>query len=458
MNWPGKYIQSFNLNYSKFGAPILVWIALFAYQSQGFSQFDPARSPRLVSSSNTGGSPYCIFAALSQTGGTTLYIFAPNGEPLYYKTFNDFCYNFKLLTNGLLSYYDRSIRGFVLMDSLFFPVDTIKTKGFETDYHEFQLTDENTYILFGKDPRIMDLSTIIVDGEADATVVGNIIQELDVNQHVIFQWNSFDHFDIQDSYELDKFSSIDYAHFNSIEKDTDSTLILSSRNLSELTRINMNTGEIIWRMGGKNNQFEFRNFDRVFSGQHTIRKRQDNLYTLYDNGIHSDPQFSMGIEFTIDEDSMIAEKIGEFRHKPDVYSPIMGNLQNLSSGNTLISWGFNMFSEFDEDKNIVHSGRFINCDIPAYGVYKFPWKNHAFRSNREIVEFSSTAVGDSVIESVVIENNLEENLVINEFKWGNSFFDIDRDTITLLPGDEAILDIVFKPEKNGSFSDTLTLR
>ena len=36
-------------------------------------------------------------------------------------------------------------------------------------------------------------------------------------------------------------------------------LMISSRHLNEITKISRTTGDIIWRFGGKNNQFTFVN-------------------------------------------------------------------------------------------------------------------------------------------------------------------------------------------------------
>ena len=37
----------------------------------------------------------------------------------------------------------------------------------------------------------------------------------------------------------------------------DGHILLSSRRLSEITKINRQSGKIIWRLGGANNQFKF---------------------------------------------------------------------------------------------------------------------------------------------------------------------------------------------------------
>ena len=49
---------------------------------------------------------------------------------------------------------------------------------------------------------------------------------------------------------------IDPVHGNGLAVANDGNLLLSSRNQSEVTKINLQTGEVMWRFGGKANQFK----------------------------------------------------------------------------------------------------------------------------------------------------------------------------------------------------------
>ena len=79
-------------------------------------------------------------------------------------------------------------------------------------------------------------------------VVGLIIEEQDENKNVVFQWRSWDHFKITDAtYDIDLTDSVvDYVHGNAIEVDDDGNLLISSRHMDEVTKIDRQTGEIIW--------------------------------------------------------------------------------------------------------------------------------------------------------------------------------------------------------------------
>jgi len=69
-----------------------------------------------------------------------------------------------------------------------------------------------------------------------------------------------------------------------ISYDNDGNLLISSRHLDEITKINRTTGSIIWRLGGKNNQFAFPNDSLGFSHQHAIRRIGNENILLFDNG------------------------------------------------------------------------------------------------------------------------------------------------------------------------------
>src|SRR6185295_15203514 len=120
-------------------------------------------------------------------------------------------------------------------------------------------------------------------GKTKATVTGNLVQELDASKNVVFQWRSFDYFQITDATHENLLTSpIDYVHANALELDNDGNILLSSRHLDEITKINRMTGAIIWRWGGKNNQFAFVNDAALgFSHQHAIRRLPNGNVTLY---------------------------------------------------------------------------------------------------------------------------------------------------------------------------------
>jgi hypothetical protein len=116
--------------------------------------------------------------------------------------------------------------------------------------------------------------------------------------------------------------------------------LISSRHQDEITKIDRQTGNIIWRLGGKNNQFQFTNDNIRFSHQHDIRRLTNGNITLFDDGnLHSSVAPSRALEYKLDEINKTATLVWSLENNPAEYSGAMGNVQRLANGNTLIGWG-----------------------------------------------------------------------------------------------------------------------
>ncbi|HLT23747.1 MAG TPA: arylsulfotransferase family protein, partial [Ignavibacteria bacterium] len=164
------------------------------------------------------------------------------------------------------------------------------------------------------------------------------------------------HFEITDGlHENLTLPKIDYSHGNSIEPDWDGNLLISSRHMDEITKINRTTGDIIWRFGGLNNEFTFLNDTRGFTYQHDARRVAPRRITLFDNGNHHSPPYSRVVEYELDEVNKTAELVWEFDHNKEIFGFAMGNAQRLPNGNTVIGWGtgYPSITEVDPNGNIV---------------------------------------------------------------------------------------------------------
>jgi hypothetical protein len=228
--------------------------------------------------------------------------------------------------------------------------------------------------------REMDLSHH-PGGIPKVSVYGNHVQVLDENDSVVFEWKCWDHFELEDSYEfIPGRGWLDPVHMNSTAIDFDGNIVISSRNLSECTKINRTTGEIMWRLGGKNNEFEFINDEDSIWFQHDFRPvpGKPNYYTLYDNGNRRVPRYSRAVEFYLDTGNMTAEKVWEYRHTPDRYSYWLGNVQRLPNGNTLINWGdtpLPKVTEVTPEGQVVYEADFSHR-TPVYRTFRFEWEGY----------------------------------------------------------------------------------
>ncbi len=299
------------------------------------------------------------------------------GQLIFYRRMKGICLDFKIQPNGLLTYFDYAALKYYAMDSTYAIVDSFKCgNGYKTDLHELRLLPNGHALLMSYDNQKVDMSTIVAGGNPHATVTGLIVQELDSAKNVVFQWRSWDHFQITDAtHENLQGAVIDYVHGNAIEVDTDGNFIISSRHMDEITKIDRTTGDIIWRFGGKNNEFAFEKDSIKFSHQHAIRRLDNGNFIMFDNGNFHTPQFTRILEYKLDQQNKTAQLMWQYRHAPDVYSQAMGYAQRLPNGNTLVGWGATnpTVTEVDSNGTPVFELAY-DPGIYSYRAFRFPWK------------------------------------------------------------------------------------
>lgn len=284
--------------------------------------------------------------------------------------------DFKKQPNGKLTYYDGGVRRFYQMNTAYSIEKTYKCgNGYTTDIHELRILSNGNALMLSYDPQVVDMSQIISGGNQHAIVTGLIIQEIDTDTNVVFQWRSWDHFQITDvAHEDLRDSIIDYVHGNALDVDFDGNILLCSRHLDEITKINRTTGNVIWRLGGRKNQFTFLNDTARFCYQHGIRRLQNGNIILYDNGNYHTPMYARAVEYSLNEQNMTAELVWQYRKSTNIISLWGGFAQRLSNGNTLIAWGgANItMTEVTQAGNIVFEASYPYGNF-SYRVFKDEW-------------------------------------------------------------------------------------
>ncbi len=318
----------------------------------------------------------CNFVFGGASVPSYLMILENDGTPFFHRKLPRVGLDFKMQPGGRLTYFDSVARGFYAMNARYDVVDSFRTgNGYTTDGHDLLLLPNGHSVLMSYDPQVVDMSLVVKGGRQDAIVIGLIVQELDPERNVVFQWRSWDHFQITDvvSHSLTG-AVVDYAHGNSIDVDPDGNFIISSRHMNEVTKISRATGETIWRLGGRNNQFALINEPILFSHQHDARRLPNGNLTLFDNGNFRLPLLSRAVEYAIDESLKTATLVWQYRLNPDVFGPGFGSVQRFSNGNTLIGWGATTptLTEVAPDGSIVSELTF-DPPIASYRSFRFEW-------------------------------------------------------------------------------------
>lgn len=402
----------------------------------------------------------------SFTGATPFLVILDNyGTVVYFREMERVAFDFKLQPNGNLSFFDGGIgyRNF-LMDDFYEIIDSIHVTGFNgTDFHDFLILDSNHSMSLGWDDRLVDMDTVVPGGQPGATVRGAMLQERDSIGNIIWEWSSWGHFNITDTdtanIDLVNDTFIDYMHTNAVDQDSDSTILISSKSLHEISKIDKITGELIWRLGGSQNEFTYIGEDTIgFSAQHDIRRLENGNYLLFDNGWFHPDTVSSALELQLDEVNKTAKVINRIRSQPDdILGWIMGSAQRLPGGNTLVGWGSGVpnITEFKPDGAKALEFEFESV---SYRAFKFPWKTGIFTLNTDTLDFEEISYQSDSSKSILLTNHFDSTIIITGLhSHTDKFICTTELPLAIEPGDSAEMDILFDPAEIGLFNDMLTI-
>jgi len=392
------------------------------------------------------------------------------GTPVFYRQGIRRANDFKPVVNNQLVYCDfdnnnTDINKYLLMDSWFNIIDTLLMgNGYTIDQHDILMRENGNHFLMAYDPQLVGMDTVVSGGNPEATVVGFIIQELDADHNVIFQWRSWDHFEITDANHKDFTEDhIDYVHGNAFELDYDNTLMMSCRDMEEITKIDLNTGDIIWRFGlhAQNNMFTFTNDTIGFSWQHDIRRLENGNITVYDNGVYHDPQFSQAVEYEIDEENFTAELVWNYIHDPVVYGRATGANRRLANDNAFICWGLTWPINYSE---VTHEGLLAwelhwPDNVWEYRAFKFDWQTDLFEPNNDTIDFGEYDDYVPWPSIIILTNNSDEDIEITStHNFTTSYVVVTGLPLTIPANGTANLTINFFPTQQGQINDVLTIQ
>ncbi len=350
----------------------------------------PSDFPHISITVNSNPDPAYIF--LDNRGGSGKpynVIFDNTGSPIWYQKMPDERRDMKVQRNGILTMLARTGGyRFVGLNTNYVEVKSYwATNGHSTDEHELVVQPDGGYLLIGLRNNTVDMSKYVAGGNPNASVGETVIQEFTAAGDLIFQWRAWDHYDIRDL-RLDSptASSMRFPHMNALEIDTDGHILVSCRHLSEVTKINRTTGEIIWRLSGARNEFTFVNDSlNGFENQHSIRVTSTNRYSLFDNGDLHSPPVSRGVEYELDTTNHTAKVIWQYPGTPTtaLYSHYMGNAQRLPNGNTLINWAVGNLPKLTEVRPNNTKAFEMNWvdGYEAYRVWRCSWQGNALKPN-----------------------------------------------------------------------------
>jgi hypothetical protein len=368
--------------------------------------------------------------------------------------------DFKVQPDGRLTFWLTNANQFYAMDSAYAIVDSfVCGNGYPTDLHELKILPDGHVLMLSYDPQPVGMDTVVAGGDPNATVLGAIVQELDENRDVVFQWRSWDWFKITDASVAPDVNllgaRIDYVHTNSIEKCANGDYVISNRHMNEVTRIDGQTGALVWRMGlhAANNQFSFPNDTRGFSHQHDARVLPNGHLTLFDNGNFLSPQFSRALEFALDEPNRVATKVWDRHHEPEAYSAFMGNVERHADGSTTIGWG-GMYNSLLKTTDLKTDGSVASellypLQQVTYRSFRRPWRTNRFLTSVTDLDVEAPAVGVSWGRTFQVWNHWDRPVTLTCLRTADGNFGATLASgslpVTLAPGETTLVQAVYCP-------------
>lgn len=284
---------------------------------------------------------------------STSYVFNTNsdGDVLYYKKCEGFCQQFRKetssdgkaryvytaqdLTYGAVLDMNNIYGKLVVMDENYKVIDEVqyieneRTNNDKT-YTIFEYIDDEHYLITTSSRE----KTNSLGNLGELTLIENNIQEIKDNK-VVFEWRSAEHKELYD-YILDMNTikvdeENDYIHINKVIVDPeDNNLIASFRNISTILKIDRKTGDIIWALGGKKDNFNLTQ-EQKFGYQHSLSFTKDHSLMIFDNG---DNRPALGITT---KSSVLKIKLDENNKKVSSYNRYMlDNVNSMAMGSVQV--------------------------------------------------------------------------------------------------------------------------
>lgn len=192
-----------------------------------------------------------------------------------------------------------------------------------------RLTDGAIYAAFTEltDAQKAAVQGGVLGSHSEGGPYGEAIRRVDDSGTVLWEWH-FLELGLEQHPLYRNANRWSYGHTNTIEPLADGTYLISSKNLNMLFILDPATMQIVWKYQND-----------AMSGQHDAQMLENGNILIFANGVYqSDLHHSKVLEI----DPVKKEVVWEYVAKDDFtsfFSPHMGGVQRLPSGNTLVCEG-----------------------------------------------------------------------------------------------------------------------
>lgn len=134
--------------------------------------------------------------------------------------------------------------------------------GLGADLHSFTILPNGNVLCTVYEKTKVDPEVIFNHKTTASTYMwDSLFQEFSLETgELAFQWRASDHLSLKLSYANKRPATFrepwDWSHINMVQKDTAGNYLVSLRHLRCIVYVSGSTGEVLWKLGGKDNSFE----------------------------------------------------------------------------------------------------------------------------------------------------------------------------------------------------------
>lgn len=293
--------------------------------------------PAWIPDMGTTGNPVDGFIGLAHPGGPII-VDGRGRVRWYVKSQDPILNNFSGHPSGDYTVFGTAdgVRLFRLLNERGEVVDQIGCIGRDTRFHDVRIMQDGDYWTMCNRVIPTDLSSR--GGDADGEVEWTTLQHVGADGTLLFEFDTSDHFSLDDidPAVIEGAHRVNITHGNAIAFDTDGGVLASWRSLGEITKIDPATGDVVWRLGGRANQFTITDPTRAFDRQHGLRVIGPGEIQFFDNGTSAPSRF---VRYAIDEQALAAALELEYIDPSNAFTTIGGSTDLLPGRGGLVSFG-----------------------------------------------------------------------------------------------------------------------
>jgi hypothetical protein len=303
---------------------------------------------------------YVTVPSLGGATGQYVVIFDDQGVPVWWYKPSQTPYDAKIMPTGEVGWTQVGSAEIRTLDGTL--VRSQSTLGSGFDIHDLvEMPNGNLLLMSYPTREHVDLTAF--GGGADESVQDALIQEIDPQGQLVWEWNSKDHIGLAETgrwfgepQSTEPNGTRDIVHMNAVEPDGEDSLLVSLRHTDAVYKIDRDSGDVVWKLGGTTIPQSLEVLDDPqgsypFGGQHDVRLQPDGTITVHDNntGLLAAPR---AVRYEIDEADGTARLLEEVTDPevPKGASFCCGSARRSADGSWLMSWGGrSLVTEFDAD-------------------------------------------------------------------------------------------------------------